>query len=107
MMTFLLALEFIFYHHSTLATMVTLSAVAAILGAMVFSLFLMNYLVDREENENANGFLLQRVLVSLRGWLRCMFRFRRTHSDADDGLQKRSWKSSLMCRKSESNGSIV
>lgn len=106
MLTFLLALEFIFYHHSTLATMVTLSAVAAILGAMVFSLFLMNYLGDKED-EPSDGSLLQRLLKSLRSQLLYMFRSRRSGGDVDDEIQKRSWRTSFMFRKRHPNNSSV
>ena len=46
MITFLLALEFIFYHHSTLSTIVTLSIVVLFLAAVIFFLFLINFIAD-------------------------------------------------------------
>ncbi|KAJ3556810.1 hypothetical protein NM688_g1813 [Phlebia brevispora] len=46
MLTFLMALEFVFYHHSTTSTMVTLSVVALILVFLVMMLLLINLLAD-------------------------------------------------------------
>ena len=61
MTTFLLALVFVLYHHSTASTMIPLSIIALPLTMVVCAVLMVNYLSDLERPEEKIAFLLRRV----------------------------------------------
>lgn len=80
MITFLLALEFIFYHHSIASTMITLSIIAAPLVTAIGILLFVNYMSESGPPEEK--FMLLRKVLS--------WRFRLKHGDQDPNYEPRS-----------------
>lgn len=78
MTTFLLALEFILYHHSTASTMIPLSIIALPLTAVVGAILMVNYLSDLERPEEKIAFLLRRAR-SVRSLIDKIMSFRVRH----------------------------
>ena len=84
MITFLMSLEFIIYHHSTLSTMIPLSMITVLLTVVVSSILVINHLSDSECTHVKFAFLRR-----ITSWS-----FKKRHDFLDEAEDKKTFEGS-------------